>query len=65
MDINTSKWLHTCAASIPTAVVAVAGLVWVGIQPAVAADAGQETVYDGCMQDLAGYKLNCTANDVR
>lgn len=64
MDINTSKWLHTCAASIPTAVVAVAGLVWVGIQPAVAADAGQETVYDGCMATLYGASLNCTANDV-
>jgi hypothetical protein len=28
------------------------------------ADTGQVTVKDGCMQDLAGYSLNCTANDV-
>jgi hypothetical protein len=63
MNTITSKWLRMGAASIQTAVLAAAGLL-LGAQPALAADAGQETVYDGCMQSLYGASLNCTANDV-
>ncbi|MEJ2086304.1 MAG: hypothetical protein P8Y44_11600, partial [Acidobacteriota bacterium] len=43
---------------------------WIGLQivallVAASPAAGQITVNNGCMQEVAGFNLNCTANDVR
>jgi hypothetical protein len=72
MNTNTGKWLRTRAASVAgafhvtTTVSSTLAAVGIGLLLITAgkAYADQETVYDGCMQDLAGYSLNCTANDV-
>lgn len=43
----------------------VAGSLLLGAQTVYAVDMGQETVINGCMEDVAARNLNCTANDIQ
>ncbi len=47
--------------SLLGAILGGAGLVFSVATPTFAADEGQETLVGGCMQDAAGFALNCTA----
>ncbi|MGP8306655.1 hypothetical protein [Vibrio sp. YIC-376] len=40
-------------------------IIWICALPAYAVDGAGTVVSNGCMQDIAGFDLGCTANDVR
>lgn len=65
MKSSRKKYPCFLTYSLLGAILGGAGLVFSVATPAFAADEGQETLVGGCMQDAAGFALNCTANDVR